>query len=232
MNEIFLDDLRDKVHRGLSGQAMKYYWCGGRPYGYRLKPITDACQRDAYGQAARIGTVLEIDAEQAAVVRQIFEGYASGLSCMTIARDLNERGVPSPGSTWKRKTRRCSGWMNSAVRGILKNPLCTGLQRWNVSQYLRDPDSGKDRWRARPKSEANVSSFGAAALWRLWCPLRDGRQSSLYLRQLSKQGVLERRSHRPQGDRVGHHRSATWAESAVTRCRIYRGNCPLPCSRP
>jgi site-specific DNA recombinase len=41
MNEIFLDDLRERVHRGLTGQAQKHYWCGGRPYGYRLKPVLD-----------------------------------------------------------------------------------------------------------------------------------------------------------------------------------------------
>jgi site-specific DNA recombinase len=43
--------------------------------------------------------------------------------------------------------------MASAVRGMLKNPLYTGQQRWNASQYLRDPDTGKDRRRARPESE-------------------------------------------------------------------------------
>lgn len=63
MNEIFLDDLRERVHRGLYGQAQKGYWCGGRPYGFKLKPIVDPTQRDAYGQPARIGTVLEIDGE-------------------------------------------------------------------------------------------------------------------------------------------------------------------------
>ena len=41
MNEIFLDDLREKTHRGLSGQALKGSWTGGRPYGYRLKPTLD-----------------------------------------------------------------------------------------------------------------------------------------------------------------------------------------------
>ena len=30
MNEIFLDDLRQKVHRGLEGQALKRFWCGGK----------------------------------------------------------------------------------------------------------------------------------------------------------------------------------------------------------
>src|SRR5882757_2819662 len=153
MNEIFLDDLRERVHRGLAGQAMKHYWCGGRPYGYRLKPVLDASRLDVYGQPLRIGTVLEIDDEQAAIVREIFARYADGASCLTISRELNARGVPSPGSTWKRKTRRCKGWVNSAIRVILKNPLYSGRVRWNVSQFVRDPDSGKHKRRSRPKVE-------------------------------------------------------------------------------
>jgi site-specific DNA recombinase len=109
MNEIFLDDLRERVHRGLTGQAQKRYWCGGRPYGYRLKPVLDPSRLDVYGQPSRIGTVLEIDDAQAAVVREMFTRFAEGASCLTIARELNARGVPSPGSTWKRTSRRCKG---------------------------------------------------------------------------------------------------------------------------
>lgn len=153
MNEVFLDDLRERVHRGLAGQAQKHYWCGGRPYGYRLKPILDASRRDAYGQPSRIGTVLEVDQSQANVVREIFSRFAEGASCLTIARELNARQIPSPGSTWKRKTRRCSGWMASAVRVILRNPLYRGHVRWNVSQFVRDPDSGSHKRRARPQAE-------------------------------------------------------------------------------
>lgn len=153
MNEIFLDDLRERVHRGLTGQAQKRYWCGGRPYGYRLKPVMDASKHDAYGQPARIGTVLEIDDEQAAIVREIFTRFVDGASCLAISRALNTRGIPSPGSTWKRKTRRCKGWMSSAVRVILKNPLYCGRMRWNVSQFVRDPDSGKYKRRRRPKAD-------------------------------------------------------------------------------
>jgi site-specific DNA recombinase len=123
INEIFLDDLRERVHHGLSGQARKGYWCGGKAYGFRLKPILNSSQRDAYGQPARIGTRLEIDPEQADVVRQIFERFVEGTSYTTIAADLNARNVPSPGSTSNRRTRRCRGWMNSAVRVILLNPL-------------------------------------------------------------------------------------------------------------
>jgi site-specific DNA recombinase len=153
MNEIFLDDLRERVHRGLTGQAQKHFWCGGRPYGFRLKPVLDATRLDVYGQPARIGTVLEIDSEQAAIVREIFARFVDGASCLAISRELNARGVPSPGSTWKRKTRRCRGWMASAIRVILKNPLYCGRMRWNVSQFVRDPDSGKYERRRRPQAD-------------------------------------------------------------------------------
>jgi hypothetical protein len=95
------------IRRGLTGQAMKQYWCGGRPYGYRLKPILDVNQRDAYGNPSRIGTVLEIDKAQADIVREIFESFARGISYFAIACSLNEREVPSPGSSWRRRVRRC-----------------------------------------------------------------------------------------------------------------------------
>jgi len=91
--------------------------------------VLDAVSLDVYGQPSRIGTVLEIDDEQVAIVREIFARYADGASCLAISRELNARGIPSPGSTWKRKTRRCKGWMASAVRVILKNPLYCGRVR-------------------------------------------------------------------------------------------------------
>ena len=36
LNEMRLDELREQVLRGKKGQALKRYWLGGRPYGYRL----------------------------------------------------------------------------------------------------------------------------------------------------------------------------------------------------
>jgi site-specific DNA recombinase len=153
INEMRLDELREQIHRGMMGQAIKRYWCGGRPYGYRLRPILDGAQLDAYGQPARIGTVLEIDAVQAQIVAEIFARFVAGASCRTVARELNSRRVPSPGSRWKRIVRRSHGWMGSGVRVILKNPLYTGRVRWNVSQFVRDPDTGKHQRRLREKRD-------------------------------------------------------------------------------
>jgi site-specific DNA recombinase len=153
VNEMRLDELREQVHRGLAGQALKGYWCGGRVYGYGLRPILDPNQRDPYGQPERVGTKLEIDADQAPIVREIYRRYVDGASCRTIAKELNNRGVASAGSTWNRKVRRCSGWMGSAVRAILRNPLYTGRVRWNAGGYVRNPDTAKRVWRARPQDE-------------------------------------------------------------------------------
>jgi site-specific DNA recombinase len=36
MNERYLDDLKDKTHRGLAGQALQKYWAGGKLFGYHL----------------------------------------------------------------------------------------------------------------------------------------------------------------------------------------------------
>lgn len=78
-----------------------------------------------------------------------------GVSCHMIASDLNARGAgcSSAGSTWKRTIRRCGGWVASAIRSILRNPLYTGRVRWNVDGYVRNPDTAKRVWRARPKAE-------------------------------------------------------------------------------
>lgn len=161
MNEMFLDDLRAKVHRGLEGQAIKGRWCGGRPYGFRLRAITDPSRLDAYGNPAKIGTTLVVDPTQAVIVRQIFERFAGGESCTQIARDLNARSIASPGSTWKRVTRRNNGWMGSTVRAILLNRLYTGAQRWNASRFVKDPDTGKTLRRRRPQSEWVVNQVDA-----------------------------------------------------------------------
>lgn len=155
MNEIFLDDLAEKVHRGQEGQARKGFWNGGKPYGFRLRPILDPNQTDPYGQPLKIGTKLEVNPEQAAVVREIFSSFIAGKSYRTIAKELNARGIPSGGAAWKRRVRRCAGWTGSAVRVILTNPLYTGLVRWNTSQFVRDPDTGKHKRRPRPKHEWN-----------------------------------------------------------------------------
>jgi hypothetical protein len=154
MNEIYLDDLKDKTHRGLAGQALKKFWAGGKPYGYRRVQLKDGARLDAYGNPEVIGTQLVIDEEQAAIVREIFSLYASDWSQRAIAAALNERGVASPGSAWRgRVVRRANGWLSSTIHALVENELYRGRLHWNKSEWRKDPDSGKRKVRARPQSE-------------------------------------------------------------------------------
>lgn len=120
---------------------------------YRLKPITDPAKHNQYGQPLRIGNKLEIDPEQAAVVRDIYKRFADGQSHRQMVTELNRLNVTSPGSTWNRKTRRCSGWIGSSVRVITQTPHYDELVRWNANAYVKDPGTGKHKRRARPRSE-------------------------------------------------------------------------------
>src|SRR5262249_48235686 len=83
-NEIFIDDLKDKIKRGMVDQAEQGFWNGGRVYGYKLVEVFHETKLNQFGKPARIGTRLEVDEEQAQWVRWIFEQYAEGCSALKI----------------------------------------------------------------------------------------------------------------------------------------------------
>lgn len=72
VNELYLDDLRHKTHRGLAGRVDRGFHGGGKSFGYRSVPIDG-------------GHKLQVDAEQARWVTWIFEQYAHGWSVQAIA---------------------------------------------------------------------------------------------------------------------------------------------------
>lgn len=136
MSELYLDDLADKTHRGLTGRALAGASAGGLPFGYRVAGV---------GQRA-------IDEVQAAVVRRIFADYLRGISPREIAAALNREGAAP--------ARRDSSWGASAIRGdkkraigILANPIYIGRQIWNRSRWVKHPDSGRRIRKERPQSE-------------------------------------------------------------------------------
>jgi site-specific DNA recombinase len=138
VNELYLDDLREKTHRGLAGQFDRGMSAGGRSYGYRTVEVAG-------------GRRLAIDSTEAENVRWVFERYADGYSVQSIVHDLNARGVPSArGGTWA-----VSAVYGSAARGLgmLNNELYAGRVVWNRRQWIKDPDTGKRRYVDRPANE-------------------------------------------------------------------------------
>ncbi len=162
MNDVFLDDLREKTHRGLAGQALKGNNCGGRAYGYKHVPIEHPTEKDEYGRPKVIGAKREIDAGQAKWVKQIFAWYVAGQSPRWIAGELNRLKVPAPGAGYRRKVRRSyhGTWSASVLHGdlrhatgILSNPLYIGRVIWNRRTWVRNPETKKKVPRLRPESE-------------------------------------------------------------------------------
>lgn len=151
INDIYLDDLREKTHRGMTGQALKGNNAGGRVYGYLHVPIEDPNRKDEYGLPEISAVRREVNPEQAEVVRQIYRWYANGRRPRWIAVELNNQGVPSPrGGTWAGSALLGAAGGHS---GILSNELYVGRYVWNRSRWVRDPDTGKRKRLVRPKDE-------------------------------------------------------------------------------
>ncbi|HEX7080214.1 MAG TPA: recombinase family protein [Gammaproteobacteria bacterium] len=121
---------------------------GGKIYGYTSEPTPDGYRRRV------------IDPEQASIVREIFERYVDGESPKAIARDLNARGVPSPGSYWSLKARRSDHWTHttltgseSKASGILRNPIYTGRATWNKRKGKYRPGTKQRIQLKRPEDQ-------------------------------------------------------------------------------
>lgn len=162
MNDMFLDDLAEKTHRGLAGQALKGNNCGGRNYGYKHVPVEHPTERDEYDRPKILAVRREIDQEQAKWVRQIFEWFNEGKSPRQIASELNKRKVPSPGASYRRRNpcARYGTWSASVLRGeldratgILANPIYVGKLIWNRRQWVRNPETKRKKPELRPEAE-------------------------------------------------------------------------------
>jgi site-specific DNA recombinase len=137
MAQAFLEDLRAKTKRGLTGKIIAGLSAGSIGYGYKVDPET---------KGKRI-----IIAEEAEVVRRIFEEYANGASPRAIAAKLNAEGVPGPSDRH---------WIDTTIRGqvdrgtgILNNVLYIGRIVWNRVSYTRSPKTGKRLARRNPQEE-------------------------------------------------------------------------------
>ena len=156
-DEAFLDDLRDKIRRGMTGRVKDGFSVGGRAYGYTSQPIYDPHKKDPYGNPFVVGYRRVIEPSEVDVVRRIYHLYAGGMTPRLIAHLLNAEGVTPPrtigartlkGWTWQTLT----GSKHKAL-GVLRNPLYVGRLVWNRTRKVRHPDTGKRIVRLRPEAE-------------------------------------------------------------------------------
>jgi site-specific DNA recombinase len=134
--------IRARTHSALQMRATMGRPTGGKLYGF-----------DSQGR----GIPAEVS-----IVREIFTRFVGGESMKAIARDLNVRKIPSPGSKWQRSARRRDGcWLISTLNPLLQNERYAGRLVWNRSVWVKDPDSGQRLRRRRPESDWIVTECPA-----------------------------------------------------------------------
>ena len=146
INEWYLEDMSDNIKSVLTSRRKNGFHIGSFAlYGYRKDP-------DRKGH-------LIIDEEAAEVVREIFTLFAQGYGKNTIARMLNDRGIPNPteykrrnGLRYKQPTSKNGTlWKYFAVSNMLTNEAYIGNMvqgRYGSISYKtkQNKPNPKDKW--------------------------------------------------------------------------------------
>lgn len=127
----YVRELGKKTHRGCESAVMRGLHVGGKCFGYKTVAVGDAGSKR-----------LEIDEDQAQIVRRIFEMSASGISFKGIARRLNEEHAGGRGT-----------WCPTGIRSMLKRELYMGEVIWNRMRFEKVPETNKRRSKFRDESE-------------------------------------------------------------------------------
>lgn len=144
MDSRFLKDLADRIRRGQRGQHGRGFNAGGLAYGYNVvKKIGED------GEIVR--GILQMNEEEAAIVRRIFDETLAGVSSRAIVKALNEEGIPSPsGKLWA--TNVIHGDRIRA-NGILRNNLYRGVMVYGRTRRAYHPKTRRYVARVNPVSE-------------------------------------------------------------------------------
>jgi len=102
------ESIAERVKMNMMHKAKRGEWCGANqaPYGYK-----------------NVDKKLVVVPEEAAVIRKIFEWYASGrYGLRSLCEKLNNCGF---------RTRRGNYWVTPALRNVIVNPVYAGYMAWN-----------------------------------------------------------------------------------------------------
>ncbi len=144
IDQFYSARLAEEVRRGQTEATLEGFSTGGRaPYGYRRVEVPDPRGRvDRTGRPI-LRVTLVIEPVEAAIVRRIFETYASGEGYTRIAKALNAELITGPrGGTWDAST----------VREILGNDVYRGARAYGRIRKVRTA-SGTRSKRPRPRED-------------------------------------------------------------------------------
>ena len=146
INEWYLEDMSENIKSVLTNRRENGYHIGAfAPFGYMKDP-------------AQKGHLI-IDEDAAAIVREIFLMYVTGMGKSAIAKDLNERHIPNPteykhihGYHVKSPQNRCGTlWSYYTISQIVSNEVYIGNMvqgRYGSVSYKtkKNKPKPKDKW--------------------------------------------------------------------------------------
>lgn len=117
MNEMYARDISCKIRSAFQSKMENGEYIGHHaPYGYQKDPENK--------------NHLVIDYQTAGVVRQMFQMAAEGSAPGQIAKQLNQKGIPTPSMYRQEKTGgavTANQWTSRSICKMLKNPVYTGV---------------------------------------------------------------------------------------------------------
>lgn len=129
-NADYVKQLGMKTRRGQEGTVKSGRISGSVAYGYNKAFKID-------GENGH----REIDAQEAGIVRRIFENYDSGVSTIDICKALNAEGIPGPrNKPWSAGTLTGTKALST---GILRNTTYVGKFKWGKTSRKRISRTGK-----------------------------------------------------------------------------------------
>lgn len=199
-------------------------YLGGRPpYGYSLVGAGPHPNAANARWGRRLQRLAPDPRTAPHVVTWIFRQRLAGHSVASIARRLNERGVPCPSSADpdRNQHRTRGAWTLRAVAVILANPRYTGRQTWNRRATDTSGPAVTPAQSAKAAHRALVTEqdFIAAQQIRAARPAHDGRTRRFALAGLIHCGVCDRRldSHWNHGRPTYRAATVTTAPNARTK---------------
>ncbi|EOU1884838.1 recombinase family protein [Clostridium perfringens] len=169
--------IAQNVKMGMIAKAKTGNWCGGRVLGYDLVP-NNSPEEEKKGK-----NKLEINEEEAKIVRFIFNEYSKGKGYKAITNKMNKLGY---------KTKKGNNFSVGSIRDILTNPVYIGEIRYNVRQNWsekRRRNINPNPIRVKGKHEAIIDR----ELWdkvQLILESKKGKPSRIYDGEYPLTGIL------------------------------------------
>jgi site-specific DNA recombinase len=195
-DELEREKARQRTYDAMQRKARAGHVTGGRVFGYDNVEILGAD-----GQRSHVER--RINADEAAIVRRIFELCAAGAGLTRITKQLNAERVPAP----RAQQGRPVAWAPSSVRAVLLRPLYRGEIVWNQSRK-------RDRWGQARRSERSEDAW-------LRIPAPHLRIVSDELWAAAQRERKCRQSHYVAGDRG--YRASRYLLSGLARCAVCGG---------